>query len=155
MGIGEPGESEIEAVELTASGIGSDEVVAVARAGVPVALGVQARIAMQRGADVVAALAESEQPAYGVSTGFGSLAAVRIPAERRQELQRALIRSHAAGMGPPVQREVVRAMMLLRARSLAMGYSGARPLLAETILALLNAGLTPGRARARLARGQR
>ncbi len=143
MGIGDRGEFQSEAVELTASGIGMDEVVAVARAGVPVALGVHARIAMQRGADVVAALAESEQPAYGVSTGFGSLAAVRIPAERRQELQRALIRSHAAGMGPPVQREVVRAMMLLRARSLAMGYSGARPLLAETILALLNAGLTP------------
>ncbi|HET8672908.1 MAG TPA: histidine ammonia-lyase, partial [Thermoleophilaceae bacterium] len=62
---------------------------------------------------------------------------------RREELQRALIRSHAAGMGPPVEREVVRAMMLLRARSIAMGYSGARPLVADTILALLDAGITP------------
>jgi histidine ammonia-lyase len=68
---------------------------------------------------------------------------VRIPAERRQELQRALIRSHAAGMGAPVEREVIRAMMLLRARSLAMGYSGARPVLAESFLALLRAGITP------------
>jgi histidine ammonia-lyase len=78
-----------------------------------------------------------------VSTGFGSLANVSIPIERREELQRALVRSHSAGMGPPVEREVVRAMMLLRTRTLAMGCSGARPLVAETMLALLNAGLTP------------
>ncbi len=68
---------------------------------------------------------------------------MRIPADARAELQRALIRSHAAGMGPPVEREVVRAMMLLRARTLAMGCSGARPVVAERILALLAAGLTP------------
>src|ERR671930_367500 len=91
----------------------------------------------------VARLAASDEPAYGVSTGFGSLASVAIPAERREELQRALIRSHAAGMGPPVEREVVRAMMLLRARTLAMGRSGARPVVAEAIVAMLNAGLTP------------
>ena len=78
-----------------------------------------------------------------------------IPAERREELQRALVRSHAAGMGPPVEREVVRAMMLLRARTLAMGRSGARPVVAETMLALLNAGITPVVPRARLARRQR
>ena len=83
---------------------------------------------MTRSAEVVVRLAASSDPAYGVTTGFGSLANVRIPADRREELQRALIRSHAAGMGPPVEREVVRAMMMLRARSLAMGYSGARPL---------------------------
>ena len=80
---------------------------------------------------------------YGVSTGFGSLAGTWIPAERREELQRSLIRSHAAGMGPPVEREVVRAMMFLRARSLAMGRSGARPVVADTMLALLDAGLDP------------
>jgi histidine ammonia-lyase len=98
---------------------------------------------MQRSAGVVTRLADSEEPAYGVSTGFGSLATVAIPAERRADLQRALVRSHAAGMGPPVEREVVRAMLLLRARTLAMGRSGARPVVAETMLALLNAGLTP------------
>src|SRR5580704_5404096 len=98
---------------------------------------------MERSAAVVASLVDAEEPAYGVSTGFGSLANVRIPADRRAELQRALIRSHAAGMGPPVEREVVRAMMLLRARTLAIGYSGARPVVAETIAALLNAGITP------------
>jgi histidine ammonia-lyase len=98
---------------------------------------------MQASADVVERLAASPEPAYGVSTGFGSLANVAIPVERRAELQRALIRSHAAGMGAPVERETVRAMMLLRARSLAMGCSGARPELADTILKLLNAGITP------------
>ena len=76
---------------------------------------------MERSAAIVEGLAESDEPVYGVSTGFGSLATTRIPADRREDLQRALIRSHAAGMGPPVEREVVRAMMLLRARSLALG----------------------------------
>jgi histidine ammonia-lyase len=98
---------------------------------------------MAESAAIVERLASSPEPAYGISTGFGSLARTPIPAERREELQRALIRSHAAGLGPPVEREVVRAMMLLRARSLAMGYSGARPEVSELILDLLNAGITP------------
>ena len=85
----------------------------------------------------------ADEPVYGVTTGFGSLATTSIPAERTAELQVALIRSHAAGMGPQVEREVVRAMMLLRARSLAMGCSGARPEVADGLLALLNAQLTP------------
>ena len=83
------------------------------------------------------------EPVYGVSTGFGSLATTVIPPERRDELQRALIRSHAAGMGRAVEDEVVRAMMLLRARSLALGYSGVRPVVVERIVELLNAGITP------------
>ncbi len=131
------------AVELTPAGIAPEEVIAVARAGAPVALGAQARAAMERSAAVVVALRDAAEPAYGVSTGFGSLATVRIPDERREELQRALVRSHATGMGPPIEREVVRAMMLLRARTLAMGWSGARPLVVEAIAGLLNAGLTP------------
>ncbi|HEV3054527.1 MAG TPA: histidine ammonia-lyase [Solirubrobacteraceae bacterium] len=130
-------------VELRSSGLAAADVIAVAREGARVALTDEAGAAMERSAAVVASLVDAEEPAYGVSTGFGSLANVQIPADRRAELQRALIRSHAAGMGPPVEREVVRAMMLLRARTLAMGYSGARPVLAETIAALLNAGITP------------
>ena len=98
---------------------------------------------MERSAAVVAERAASDEAAYGISTGFGSLALVRIPAQARAQLQRALVRSHAAGMGPPVEREVVRAMMVLRARTLAMGCSGARPVVAERILALLGAGITP------------
>jgi histidine ammonia-lyase len=130
-------------IELTGSGLQGDDVVAVAREGAAVALTDFAREAMAKSAEIVAGLAESEEAVYGVSTGFGSLATTPIPAERREELQRSLIRSHAAGMGPPVEREVVRATILMRARTLAMGYSGARPEVAETLLAMLNAGITP------------
>jgi histidine ammonia-lyase len=130
-------------LELGAAGVSFADVVAVARGDVAVSLGEEARAAMERSAAVVASLAASDEPAYGISTGFGSLALVSIPADLRVELQRALVRSHAAGMGPPIEREVVRAMMLLRARTLAMGYSGARPVVAERILALLVAGITP------------
>jgi histidine ammonia-lyase len=130
-------------IELTGRGIAPAEVIAVARDGAPVGLGEEARRAMEASAATVERLAASDEPVYGVSTGFGSLATTPIPAERREELQRVLLRSHAAGMGPPVEREVVRAMLVLRARSLAMGYSGARAEVAEAICALLNAGLTP------------
>jgi histidine ammonia-lyase len=130
-------------IELSGTGLSPDDVVAVARDRAEVGLTAEARRAMEASAAVVAGLADRTEPAYGVSTGFGSLANVTIPVERREELQRALVRSHAAGVGPPVEPEVVRAMMLLRARTLAMGCSGARPEVAEAILALLNAGITP------------
>jgi histidine ammonia-lyase len=130
-------------VELTGTGLSPEDVVAVARDGARVALAVSARERMEASAAVVARLEDRTEPAYGVSTGFGSLANVTIAPDRREELQRALVRSHAAGMGPPVEEEVVRAMMLLRARTLAMGCSGARPEVAETLLALLDAGIVP------------
>jgi histidine ammonia-lyase len=130
-------------IELSGKGLELRDLVAVARDSAEVILADDARETMAEGAAIVERLAHSDEPVYGVSTGFGSLATTPVPAARRQELQRALIRSHAAGMGAPVEREVVRAMMLLRARTLAMGYSGARPEVAEAILALLNAGLTP------------
>jgi histidine ammonia-lyase len=130
-------------IELSGTGLSPADVVAVARSDARVVLSGEGRRAMEESAAVVAALAASDEPHYGVSTGFGSLATVPIEAERREELQRALIRSHAAGMGPPVEREVVRAMMLLRARTLAMGRSGARPELADGLLALLENGITP------------
>ena len=95
------------------------------------------------GAAVVERLVHQVEPVYGVSTGFGALANTVIPSERSAELQTALVRSHAAGMGAEIEREVVRAMILLRARSLAMGYSGARAVVVETMLALLDAGVTP------------
>ncbi len=131
------------AVSIGAGGLPASEVVAVARDGAAVVLGDEARAAMERSAAVVTERAASDEAAYGISTGFGSLALVRIPAQARAQLQRALVRSHAAGMGPPVEREVVRAMMVLRARTLAMGCSGARPVVAERILALLGSGITP------------
>ncbi len=130
-------------VELASDGVSPGDVLAVARDGAIATLSAGAVSAMERSAAVVETLAAFDEPAYGISTGFGSLATVRIPPARRMALQRALVRSHAAGVGAPVEREVVRAMMLLRARTLAMGYSGPRPVVAETLLALLNAGLTP------------
>src|SRR5262249_44466672 len=103
-------------VELTDRGLARDEVVAVAPGGTQVRVGGTATAAMERGAAAVAELVASEEPVYGVSTGFGALATTPIPAEKRVLLQKSLVRSHAAGMGPEVETEVVRAMMVLRAR---------------------------------------
>src|SRR5262249_13761854 len=89
------------------------------------------------------ALASAATPTYGVSTGFGAMATRHIPPDRREALQRSLIRSHAAGSGAEVEREVVRAMMVLRLRTLASGHTGARPELAGALAGLLNAGITP------------
>jgi len=130
-------------VELSPHGLQRADVVAVARDNSTVTLGVAATEAMQRTAAVVEGFVHGDVPVYGVTTGFGSLASVVIPPERTAELQLALLRSHAAGMGPEVEREVVRGLMLLRARSLALGYSGVRPVVAGGLLALLNAGITP------------
>jgi histidine ammonia-lyase len=135
--------SETPTIGLGPNGAAAADVVAVARGGAVARLNSDARGAMEATAQIVDRLASSEEPAYGISTGFGSLAQTAIAPDRRVELQRALIRSHAAGMGDPVEAEVVRAMMFLRARSLAMGYSGARPVLAETMLELLAAHITP------------
>jgi histidine ammonia-lyase len=120
-----------------------DEVVGVARDGRHVEIDDAARAAIGRGRDVVAGLATGDRAVYGVSTGFGALATTSIPPARRQDLQRSLIRSHAAGSGPPVEREVVRAMMLLRLRTIASGRTGVRPEVAELLAGLLNAGITP------------
>jgi histidine ammonia-lyase len=130
-------------VELGPDGLAADDVVRVARDGTPVQMTAAARAEMARSAALIDGFLAADEPVYGVTTGFGSLASTPIPPERTAELQQALIRSHAAGMGPPVETEVVRAMMLLRARSVAMGRSGLRPEVADAILGLLNAGLTP------------
>ena len=88
-------------------------------------------------------LAAGDAPIYAVNTGVGQLADVRIPAADLELLQRNVIRSHCAGVGDPLPREVVRAMMLIRANVLAKGFSGIRPVVAERICALLNRGITP------------
>src|ERR1700761_7273385 len=129
-------------VELTERGLSRDEVVAVARGGGGGGGGGWGA-AGGRGGEVVARHVAWDEPVYGVSTGFGALANTSIPPEKRALMQKSLVRSHAAGMGPEVETEVVRAMMVLRARSLSMGYSGVRPLVAEGIVGLLNASLTP------------
>src|SRR6202049_1522565 len=130
-------------VTLKGAGLAEEQVVAVARNGEKVALSPAARTRMERSRTRAERASRSRQPVYGVSTGFGALAGTRVAPLRQPELQLALIRSHAAGMGPPVETEVVRATMLLRARTLSMGLSGVRPALAEALVAALNADLTP------------
>ena len=119
------------------------DVVAVARdsARVEISEAALGRVAESR--EVIERLADDSRPHYGVSTGFGALANVQIPVEKRQQLQRSLIRSHAAGTGQEVDREVVRALMLLRLQTLTTGRTGVRPVVAETYAAILNAGITP------------
>lgn len=129
-------------VVLDGPGVTIDDVVAVARDGAQIMLADAAVARMAASRAVVDRLTEGE-PHYGISTGFGALATIAIPPERRRALQVALVRSHAAGMGDPVEDEVVRAMVFLRARSLALGYSGTRPIVAETMIAVLNAGIAP------------
>ena len=129
-------------IHVEGPGLTIADVVAVARRGEAAELTDAAIQRMAESRAVVDRLAEGE-PKYGISTGFGALATVSIPRERRQALQVSLVRSHAAGMGDPVEEEVVRAMVLLRARTLALGASGARPLVARGMIALLNADISP------------
>ena len=129
-------------INLDGAGVTIPQVVAVARRGERVELSDTALQRMAESREIVERLAQGD-PAYGVSTGFGALANTTIPLNRRVALQRALIRSHAAGMGEAVEPEVVRAMMFLRARTLALGASGTRPLVAQTLVELINAGIVP------------
>ncbi|MFL6114656.1 MAG: aromatic amino acid lyase, partial [Catenulispora sp.] len=119
------------------------DIVAVARQGARVELSATAGKALAEGRALVDRLAAAPTPAYGISTGFGALATRHIDPELRAQLQRSLIRSHAAGMGPLVEPEVIRALILLRLKTLATGHTGVRPVVAETMAALLNAGIVP------------
>ena len=123
--------------------LGVIDVVAVARHDAPVTLAAESLERMATTRAVIDGLADDTEPHYGVSTGFGALATRHIPVQLRAQLQRSLVRSHAAGSGPEVEREVVRALMLLRLSTLATGHTGVRPEVAETYAALLNAGITP------------
>jgi histidine ammonia-lyase len=119
------------------------DVVAVARHHAPVTLSAEAEDEITASRKIIEALAADDQPHYGVSTGFGALATRHIPVDRRAQLQRSLIRSHAAGSGPEVESEVVRALMLLRLSTLATGRTGVRLATAQTYARMLNAGITP------------
>ncbi|MFC9676296.1 histidine ammonia-lyase [Streptomyces sp. NPDC056949] len=119
------------------------DVVSVARHGARVTLTHEALGEIAQSRKVVENLASDVVPHYGVSTGFGALATRHIPLELRAQLQRSLVRSHAAGSGAEVEREVVRALMLLRLSTLATGRTGVRPDTAQAYADLLNAGITP------------
>ena len=120
-----------------------EDVVTVARGGAAVELGEDAVAAIERARAAVEELAAAPTPAYGISTGFGALATRHIPTDLRAQLQRSLVRSHAAGSGPEVEREVVRALMLLRLSTLATGHTGVRLQTAQTLAGMLSHGITP------------
>ncbi|CAM5247175.1 histidine ammonia-lyase [Streptomyces hirsutus] len=126
-----------------ASGVTASDVLAVARGGARVELSREALAALAASRRIVDALAAEPDPVYGVSTGFGALATRHIGPELRARLQRNIVRSHAAGMGPRVEREVVRALMFLRLKTLCSGHTGVRPEVAQAIADVLNAGITP------------
>jgi len=133
----------VRTVALSGAPLDPADVVAVARDDARVELTEEAVQALARARSVVDELAGSGEPVYGVSTGFGALATRYIDPDLRAQLQRSLVRSHAAGSGPEVEREVVRAMMLLRLRTLTTGHTGADPATAQAYADLLNAGITP------------
>jgi len=130
-------------VLINTSGLDRDSVVKVSRENVEVEITPSALEAIARSSKIVEDLAKSDQPVYGISTGFGALSTKHIALSDRVALQQSLIRSHAAGMGEVVETEVVRAMQLLRLRTLCSGATGVRPVVAETMAAMLNASITP------------
>ncbi|HEV2691117.1 MAG TPA: histidine ammonia-lyase [Bryobacteraceae bacterium] len=119
------------------------EVETVSRRAEAVGIAPDAVAAMQRSRAVVERLAAGDAPVYAVNTGVGLLADVRVPNEQLEQLQRNVVRSHACGVGEPLSRDEVRAMMLIRANVLAKGFSGIRPVVAERLCDLLNRGVTP------------
>jgi histidine ammonia-lyase len=133
----------VNTVIVQPTGIEPADVLAVARGDAQVALAPSTVEAMAASRSIVDGIERAGRPVYGVSTGFGALATTFVAPERRTELQHALIRSHAAGLGAAMPREVVRAMILLRVRSLALGRSGVRPVIAQSLVDMLNHDITP------------
>jgi histidine ammonia-lyase len=132
-----------EAIVLTGADLTIEQVEAVSRHGATAALDDAARGRMERSRAVVVRLVEANEVVYGVTTGFGDLATTFVEPDQSGRLQQNLLMSHAVGVGPPFPREVVRAMLLLRANTLALGFSGCRPVLVDRLLALLGQGVHP------------
>lgn len=130
-------------IVIKPSGMTIDDVVAIARRNAHVVLSEESMTALTTSRAHIDKLAVAPEPVYGISTGFGALATRHVSPELRTQLQRSLIRSHAAGVGEPVEREVVRALITLRLKTLCSGRTGVRPIVAQTMAAILNAGITP------------
>ena len=130
-------------VLLDDHGVTLEDVLAVARRDAVIEVTGSALAGVARTRERIEELAAAAEPKYGISTGFGALATRHISPELRAQLQRSLIRSHAAGLGAPVEREVVRALMFLRLKTLASGRTGVRPVIVTTMAAILDAGITP------------
>jgi histidine ammonia-lyase len=136
-------EPKVPLIVLTGADLAIGDVEAVARGGASVALDEHARARMQEARDVIDALVAEGAVVYGVTTGFGDLASTFIEPAQAGQLQENLLMSHAAGVGAAFPREIVRAMLVLRANTLALGHSGCRPLIVDRLLELLDAGIHP------------
>jgi histidine ammonia-lyase len=130
-------------VSLSTNGVTFEDVIAVARFGAKIEIDAKAVSAISESRAYIEKYAAGDIPVYGVSTGFGALATRHIDVKDRVQLQKSLIRSHAAGMGPAVEKEVVRALMFLRLRTMASGRTGVRVELAQAFVDFLNADITP------------
>ena len=130
-------------VELDGDHLTIEQVLSVAAGRETSSLSAEATQKMLRSREVVERLAAGDQPVYGVNTGVGLLADVRVPPADLDLLQRNVVRSHAAGTGDPLARNEVRAMMLIRANVLAKGFSGIRPVVAQRLCQMLDQGVTP------------
>jgi histidine ammonia-lyase len=136
-------DSDVAAIAVGIGPLSFEDVVAVARHGARIEITPDALAEIRRSRTIIEGLADDVEPHYGVSTGFGALATKHIAPDMRAQLQRGLIRSHAAGSGPEVEREVIRALMLLRLSTLATGRTGVREETAVAYAGMLNAGITP------------
>lgn len=130
-------------VILNGDNLTIEDVVAVARAHEEVKLSESSRSRMERSSEMVRQLLAEKKVVYGITTGFGKFSNVVISLDQTKQLQKNLIMSHATGVGCPLPEDVVRAIMLLRANALAKGYSGARPVVVELLLKMLNSGVHP------------
>jgi len=130
-------------LELDGQSLTLEHVAAVARGAERVVLSDGARARMEASRGAIERIVKAERVVYGVNTGFGKLSDYSIPAEELRELQLNLVRSHACGVGSPLSEAETRAMILLRANVLALGYSGARPIVAETLVLMLEREVTP------------
>ena len=144
----------MRSVVVSGDGLTLADVVDVARGEARAELAATVPAAMEPSRAVVTAAIAGDAPVYGVNTGFGALADTRVGEKDLVRLQAAIIRSHAAGTGEPLGDEVVRALLLLRARTLAAGYSGVRPVLPQRLLEA-RPGPAPGRTRQGLGGGVR
>src|SRR5687768_3498380 len=130
-------------IELDGNSFTLDQLVAIARDAAAVAISGTARAQVRAARGVVDEFASGDTPSYGINTGFGSFADVKIPHDSLSQLQVNLLRSHAAGVGEPLPIPVVRAAMALRANVLAKGYSGIRLETLDLLVELLNRGIHP------------
>lgn len=133
----------MEKIKIDGENLTINEIVAVARNGAKVELDPLARGKIRRSQEWVEKIVQHGEPVYGINTGFGVFAEKRIPSEDSAKLSRNLILSHAVGTGESLDPEVVRAAILVRANTLSKGYSGVREVVVDTLLELLNKGVTP------------